>query len=324
MINIGTVIKNAKALYLFTCVENKLSISSNDIAFISTSRIGDNVFVMSLASEIKKHHNANRIILVLPQKLQKLTDIFEGIDEVIYQSDAILENICFSYFGYIKGMKYPQKGRLNIAHPASLEKIVGDGFNFLDAIKLQVGIPLSTKLRPPKEIPHDIAEKILEKLLNQNVNPFTTVLVSLESRAVRFSDEEKIMILNRVLKYFPVHGYTVILNEEKWFNFVKKEYTEVSEMVRYLNLDLFETFVIGKILKKIISVRSGWTDLMAFTESNMVVFYPNRPSLFLVNPTRYIDYFPASKMFQGINNNILDVELGFDTNFENVFEYLLR
>lgn len=318
------LINNLRSYLLFRKINNKLSIAENDIAFVSTSRIGDNLFVMALANEIKKHHQAENIILVLPPKLRKISELFEEIDRIVYCDDSVLETICFSHFGgYIEGMKHPQKGKLNIAHPASVAKIFGlNGFTFLDTIKLQLGIPFCTKLTKPKEISDNDIDRVSKKLAREDIDPYRAIFISLESRSVRFDEKYKFMLIERILGYFVPRGYMLIFNEKKWYEFVVKKYPEKIDAVRYLYLDLFEAFVAGAICKKVIAVRSGWVDWMTFTGSKMIIFYPELYFPFLNNPKKYIDFFSISKMFKGINDNILDVELSGKENFDEIFKFI--
>lgn len=308
------LMRNIKALSALNRLREIVDVKSDEIGFFSTGRIGDNVYLFLLSKAIKDHYNVSRLKLVIPKKLKEIAQLWP-IDSIFAIDDEVLELICFSEVGHIYGLQRAQRGRLNCAHPGTIEKLSGiDGLNFLTLVKYQLGLSRCAALVGPSEPPTSIYEKINGMFPKELLD--RSIVVSFESKAVKFEPLEKRKLVSIVLDYALRNNMFILFNEHEWYETAKRLYEkDIDHFFSLKGLSLLELFVVTKLCGRAFLVRSGLADLLALSGAKTVVCYPSSLCTAYSLNIPYSFHFSMVELTQ-INPQILE------TNLQLVFSTL--
>lgn len=297
-------------------------VKSSEIGFFTTGRIGDNIYMYLLSEAIREHYKPEKLKFVVPRKLAGVAQLW-FIDEVIAVEEKILEEICFSQIGHIYGLYKPSLGRLNCAHPGTIEKLSGiDDLNFLKLVKYQLGLNKNAELRLPKlPLPDEIFLKLRNRYPDELLK--NSVIVSLESKAVRVEESVKKSLLRIIVKYSLSLNRYVMFNEEKWYRIACETFSQMSNMFFLLEVEnLVELFAILHIVGRAFTIRSGLSDLIAISGARVFVFYPKAFSNAYGISVPYIKHFSLEEL-KALNKHIFETDEFYDETFAKQLTELL-
>jgi len=227
--------------------------------FVLNNHIGDSYIFCSLMHSFKKIYHG-RVVVILPKKYVYIGKIFNDIDEV-YGVNLFVPNYLGNFINPVKGRIVPVSK--NIPLPP-LPNIRTRYFNFAFQVKFNNGLPINSRFSKPY-----IETKHIKKarsLINKLSTTKKKVLL------VPFVHNEKSQIDMRLwqnlINYLNNNGYEVFVNSR--FHF----YGAINI---YLPIELIIPFVENMAL--VISVRTGFVDLISSTKVKKIIVYKNKAEM---------------------------------------------
>jgi ADP-heptose:LPS heptosyltransferase len=223
--------------------------------------IGDTLYVASLAESFKKSRSIAKLCLIVKQGHRQIPDWFDAIDEKIVSDEIVNTLNLFSIFignyeynNYLYGHFRKDKNGAILPEYGACE-IKNMIYRYK---KLVFHLPPECLLEEPKITPDELLfERLMSEYhFNQNciiLMPYanSTALISAQFWAVLAS-------------FFINLGFTVFTNVKD---------AEESPVLNTIGLcaDLATMAAICECCRLVISLRSGICDILAFTETNLVV-----------------------------------------------------
>jgi len=202
-----------------------------------------------------------RVAVILPKRYVYIGKLFKDIDEV-YGINLFVPN-------YVGNLITPIKGRIvpvfkNIPLPP-LPDIPTRYFNFTFQVKSYYGLPVGSKFSRPR-----IDAKYIKKaksLINKLSNTKKKVLLVPHGHGEKFTIS--IVLWQNLINYLNNNGYEVFVNSK--FHF----YGAINV---YLPIELLIPFVENMTL--VISVRTGFADLISSTKVKKVIIYKDEAQMY--------------------------------------------
>ncbi len=240
---------------------NNICLKDDIIYFLSPCGLGDTMFLAGFKEALEKKYEAKIHFIIKPNH-KIVMDLYNINDYTLAKID--IEEL----FRKNNAENKIGKGRIFIAHPLFAQnKIFLDDFNagkilFTDMYKKFLGVDCDFK--KPYNYP-SLTPYLEEKLKEKDINDLSkTVLFIPEAATCPLLPED--FWINKAKEY-EVCGYNVILNTKN------KEYC--IDGIKYVDLTLEEILAISGSLHKIVSLRNGLCDILAFCSKNLEVYYPD-------------------------------------------------
>ena len=245
--------------------------------------IGDAMILCGLKSVIEKQYGAEVIPVLKPS--HELVAKMYDIGNYLVRSFNIEELL------QIASEQNLLPGKMFVAHPAFTKRKLDEDFlnhklGFVEMFREFLGIENGDGITLPKFGPEYVSEIDEEALkIKIGVSNFDDVIlvapeIKSASESERIQDE---WYLNKIHEY-EKHGYKVVVNCDAH----RSNYTEHA-----VDMTLDELAYLGTKAKKVISVRSGFCDLIYLYSKSMDVLYPN---------VAFYDLFCMKQIFANIES----------------------
>ena len=255
----------ARGFELYQVLANTLKKSLGTEMIVSPANLGDTVFIATLAKAYKEAHRVNKLLICAKERQADAAEWFEGVDGVLGLSDQ--EMVALRYYFtvsrnfYSNGIRY---GHI----PCFIDSTVPDTFLHIDPGF--GGLPLiNVWERRILDLPdHSKTGNILmpeDAMAGVDRTKYeNSVLIApaaFTNKGIPVTFWEK--LVNRLLDM----GHTVYCNSGKlYYDYVIKGSIECV-------LTTKELIVSAPLFKHVVSVRSGFTDLVSKTDANLTVLH---------------------------------------------------
>jgi len=245
--------------------------------FVLNNHIGDSYIFCSLMHSFKKIYHG-RVAVILPKRYLYIGKLFKDIDEV-YGINLFVPNYVGGLIDHIKGRIIPAFKN----NPLPPLYIKTKYFNFTFLVKLNNGLPINARFSKPRIDTKYIKEA--KSLINRLSNTEKKVLL------VPFVHGEKspidIRLWQNLINYLNNNGYEVFVNSK--FHF----YGAINV---YLPIELVIPFVENMAL--VISVRSGFVDLISSTKVKKIIIYKDKTEMYFSSIKAYDYVTSKSKIIE--------------------------
>uniref|UniRef100_A0A7V4NFD3 ADP-heptose:LPS heptosyltransferase n=1 Tax=Fervidobacterium pennivorans TaxID=93466 RepID=A0A7V4NFD3_FERPE len=246
--------------------------------------IGDVYAFCSLTEEIKLRYNIKRIVLIVPKKFHQLVLAFKSADELIEIDEKVAEALIWLHFSNPLKIQPIQPGKLNIAHPGLLEKIiVFKGYNFWDLLRLKLGIEEKIKFKLIPKLPEP-SDNVIE-FEKQYKGHTRKLYIFPSARAFRIPKEVN-TVFRKVIELAIFNGWIVFANDVP-------DYLSDLPLIP-ARFSLLDVIHFANFTGNVLTLRSGITDLLTNSTAKVAVLYPNTKTGHLFGKTNIKDYFPIS------------------------------
>jgi len=268
---------------VFKIIPNKLEATK---AYVLVSpHIGDVYAFCSVSAEIKLRYNIQKIVLIAPKKFHQLALSFKSIDELISIDDKIAEILMWLHLSNPLKLEPIRPGKLNIAHPGLLEKLVlFRGYNFWDLLRLKFGFEEKIKFKLIPE-PPEPSNNVL-KLKSQYMDYPKKLYIFPSVRAYQIPKEVK-TVFRKVTEFAVSNGWVVFANDVP-------DYLSDLPLIP-THFSLLDVIHFANFTGNVLTLRSGITDLLTNSTAKIAVLYPNTKTGHLFGKTNIKDYFPMTE-----------------------------
>ncbi len=246
-------------------------VTKKDWIFLLPFGLGDTLFLSSLIREFKLK-NGGKVVILVKKNHQILVQMFPAVDQSIILKSAF-PNFCYKK---ICNTSLIKKGRIFIPHPllnsnlSSLVAILGyKNLSLVDMYKIALKLDESANLETPDFNIYNIS-KAKDFLNKMGFDPAKTVIIMPEATSIPMISVD---LWNEIISKLRYHNFYIIINSANKNNFHTDEKKVIS-----LDVELKEIVAISRISASTISLRSGICDLLAFSNANLVVLYPDLQS----------------------------------------------
>lgn len=225
--------------------------------------IGDTLYVASLAESLKKFRSINKICLIVKKAHSQIPDWFDAVDEKIVSDEIVNILNVFSIYSGIWEYKNYLYGHFHKNRDCTIlpEYDLCEIKNMIYRYKTLVfQLPPECPLEEPKIVPD---EMLLEKLMTEyDIGEHSIILMPYANSAKTALKGDHFW---KVLASFLTGlGFTVFTN-------VKDAEELPIQGTIGLCADIATTAALCENCRLVISLRSGICDVLAFTETNLVV-----------------------------------------------------
>lgn len=242
------------------------------LTLICPHGIGDTYVVCAFASRLKQQTGAHKVIVITKPSQQSIPLLFEGIDEsismpldpdVLHFMPSLYTGVPFTYPGvFVAHMNYYPSGDIT----RSLGYKLGDTFfSMTDAYRVLFGwsdrrVPLS---KP--RISTSIHKRAQHRFRTWKVRKGKTVLLAPETTTTaNIQDQSSWKELAAAL-------------EQKGFDVVTMCVGNEARYLHPVSFPLDEAIPLAELCGTVVSMRSGFVDLLSSAKTRLVIAYPDVP-----------------------------------------------
>lgn len=274
--------------------------------FLLRAHIGDTYAAFSLLNSFKRRYNATKITVVIDKKFEFLVKMFPAIDNYVHLPAKYCDIFTNGYLGTIIGTREPQIGKITIAHPKSIFKLVGiNNWTFFDLFPLQLGLDNNSSFELPTS--YNCTNIKLKEHLDQKFFDKKVVYLFINARSMEISKEFP-EYLRKLLTMALASDYEIVFNEpidEKFFeSFIPKD--EMTK-IHFLHVNLEDIIYVAEYFKNVVVFRNGMADLLTAANVKMVVLYGAQNWKAIKRPIKFIDVVPLKNFKK--RGKVLEMEL---------------
>lgn len=248
----------------------QVNLGPDEIGLICAYGIGDTYFVCALAQQISAIHGQARIVVVVKPEHSDIPDLFQKhIARKVTLDRTVLAKICDSV-DLIREFSHLAPGQLFFAHPRARLGMQLDilGYKEIHLVDLY---RVLFSLKPDRPLLQPAVTEAAWASARQRFQEYEfpekrTVLLSPEATSTGILSET---LWQAIAEYFCDRGYKVILlvSPNSYFLLpgLPRVYFPLSEAIPFTEL-----------CGTVISLRSGFCDLIATAQTNLVVLYPDQ------------------------------------------------
>lgn len=227
--------------------------------FLCSRGIGDTAIFFSKICEYKKKYPHKRVNVIVSETHVPIANFYrEFIDEIcVLPYKKMCDSTQIAFGGLL-----PQN--IKYILPISSYQMLGyKNMSIFDLMNLTLELgECSEYLRPPIEDAENITLDLLKKYIDENkkyviMAPMAVSVNSIES-------EVWVAVYNLLME----NGYKVFINGNP------NENNTLFDTKDYLNVSIYQIYLLAEKAELFIGLRSGLCDLLAFSKCNMVVAYP--------------------------------------------------
>jgi|GEM_PF-1927954 len=306
-----------KELSIYSFINELETNNPNSHILMTSSHVGDVFAALALLEPFRTKWDVKDLLIITDKKFLFLLKIFQGVEKVAFLPAAYADFIIFGTLGAKLSMNQIQPGRVTIAHPVALEKLVGkNGWSFFDMLRFQIGLDESNEFTLP--VPYRCDNEDLRQDLVKQFAGKKVIYLFDSARAMRIAKDFSIYIeclINDAVE----RGYEIVVNGNKGSGLINNDLLIPEEHVHYLDVGLNDIPWIAEYFKNVVVLRNGIADMLTSANINMMVLYSPCPSNFLGNQTRYIDYFPLrhyKKRARILEMELTDINIALEKTFD--------
>lgn len=299
------MVKLSLEFYIYKKLKKIEKQYKDNYIFLLPSHIGDVYAAFSLLNSFKRKYNANKITVLIDKKFEFLVKMFPAIDNYVHIPAKYSDIFTFGYLGTIIGTREPQIGKITIAHPKTILKLVGiNDWTVFDLFPLQLGLSNNSSYELP--ISYSCANIRLKEDLDKMFIDKKVLYLFTHTRSMKLSREFP-KYLSKLLIMALESDYEIVFNEpidENFFeSFIPKD---KMNKLHFLNVNVEDIIYVAEYFKNVVVFRNGIADLLTSANVRMVVLY--NPQYWKVERSiKYIDIFSLEKFKK--RGEVLEMEL---------------
>jgi len=255
----------ARGQEIYQVLANTLKDSPGAEMIVSSANLGDTVFIATLSKAYKEAYKVNYLMIFAKERQANAVEWFEGVDGILGLNDE--EIMCLRYYFtvsrnfYSNGIRY---GHIPCIIDSSIPNTfvhIDPGFGGLPLINVWERRILNLPDHSPTcniVIPQNVK---VEKNQNKYKDAILIAPAAFTNKGIPFTFWEK--MVERLRKM----GYTVYCNSGKL------DYDCVIKGTMECVLTTKELILNAPLFRHVVSVRSGFTDLVSKTDAKLTVLH---------------------------------------------------
>ncbi|OBV30029.1 hypothetical protein BKN38_00245 [Helicobacter sp. CLO-3] len=228
--------------------------------FASPCGLGDTYFLCALKNALENKLNG-KIIFIIQESHIPVLELFNNADFIAIENEEFKNNIdLLKIFSFCKSI--PMLGKVYPAHPSRLNKqdIIKD--SLIKMYERLFDLPDNYKMDFPTNLP-SLNPKLKARL--EQIAPLEKIVFYLpEANSMESLPQ---YIFTRDMETLQKEGYKIIINTTKHDYSYGGTYN--------LDLSLKDAIAVALNVGKVISMRSGFCDLVAYSVKNLRIYYPS-------------------------------------------------
>jgi len=300
------IVKLSLEFYIYKKLKKIEKKYKDNYIFLLRAHIGDVYAAFSLLNSFKRKYNANKITVLIDKKFEFLVKMFPAIDNYVHIPAKYCDIFTHGYLGTIIGTREPQIGKITIAHPKSIFKLVGiNDWTFFDLFPLQLGLDNNSSFELPTL--YNCTNIKLKEDLDKMFIGKKVIYLFTHARSMKLSKEFP-EYLRKLLIMALESDYEIVFNEpidEKFFEtFIPKD---KMNKLHFLNVKLEDIIYVAEYFKNVVIFRNGVADLLTSANVRMVVLYGAQYWKAIKRPIKFIDVVPLKNFKK--RGEVLEMEL---------------
>lgn len=267
--------------------------------FVSQFGLGDTYYLCAFKHELEKKWRG-KIIFVIQSAHEVVCECFANSQYIIC-SDTRHKGI--NYLNLPQWSDSPKLGKLYPAHPIPLGILQDLRYNNMTDLYVKfLDLPSDSTMAKPTNMP-TISATLRAKI--ETIAPLDKIIFYLPEANSMMS--LPLFIYKNECKDLQKEGYTIIVNVTKGQKYLS------AKNVYMLNLSTKEAVALALVCARVISMRSGFCDVIAINCKNLKVYYPSKECI-------------EGSSLKWIDTNITAQEVSFEVEYQimqNFYKSLL-
>lgn len=258
-----------------TLQELAQNLRSDIYYFVSPFGLGDTYYLCAFKHELEKKWQG-KIFFVIQPSHEAVCECFANVNYIICKDTRY--NGTINYLKLPQWSNIPKLGKLYPAHPIPLGILASLKYNNMTDLYIKfLNIPNDSAMQKPNNMPI-LCTKLKENI--ESIAPLDKIIFYLPE--VQSMPSLPFFIYKNECEKLQKQGYTIIVNITK-----KPQYLNVSHIYN-LNLSSREAVALALVCARVISMRSGFCDVIALHCKKLKVYYPNKASM-ISNSLKHIN-----------------------------------
>lgn len=284
--------KNSKPIQ--TLQELAQNLKADCYYFVSQFGLGDTYYLCAFKHELEKKWR-DKIIFVIQSAHEVVCECFAN-NEYIICSDTRYKSI--NYLNLPQWSDSPKLGALYPAHPIPLGILKDLQYNNMTDLYIKLlSLPSDSTMAKPTNMP-TLSPNLKAKI--ETIAPLDKVIFYLPEANSMMS--LPFFIYKKECEVLQKEGYAIIVNVTKTQKYLS------AKNVYTLNLSTKEAVALALVCAGVISMRSGFCDVIAINCKNLKVYYPNKEGIETIS-------------LKCMDANITAQEVSFEAEYQAMQEF---
>lgn len=285
-------------------LHNIMETNRDKLLIVSSIALGDTMILAGLKDEIEKKYGGKVHFIIRPH-YKAVMELYGITDYTTIKDIDTIEFAVQEESGFITDR--PKRGMLFMGHPIfytsdkekiELYKKLSDKrltTDFMSFMKAFIGLDANCHFNAPACYPI-LSEQCINQL-GPRYSPERSVMICPEAASM---SELPISFWEEQVKLLQKQGYSVVVNTVKGIRI---------RGAKSANLTLSDAIAFASSCRKVISLRSGFCDLIAFACDDLTIYYPSYADLYIFSLNRMYPELKAEEKLHFVKTNLVSPPL---------------